>query len=57
MSRLTRLERVMLIHAAGFVLAGEWPWETENHERDSAALARAVDKLRASISERAERRS
>lgn len=47
-TRLTTLEKKMLILAAESCLAGEWPYE-ENADRDSAALRNASEKLKEAI--------
>lgn len=47
MARLTAKEKELLARAAEFVLAGEWPWETDPHDvqaLEAAILQRAADK-------------
>lgn len=52
-STLTKLEKEMLRRAAGFALAGEWPWEyggspyedRSKEERERAALQSAANKI------------
>ena len=53
MARLTKLEKEMLVRAARFTLAGEWPWEPEHEtkrelrkmDREHAALVSGATKL------------
>jgi len=52
MSRLTKLEREMLIRAGQFVMAGEWPWEEDDtaaaerkYKREYDAIYSAIAKL------------
>jgi hypothetical protein len=57
MPRLTKLEKEMLHRAAGFVLAGEWPWEesgageeeTPRERRERLALESARTKLNGDV--------
>ena len=49
MSRLTKHEKEMLVTAAEFMLAGEWPVEDvsdEQMEKDAEALRSASNKLK-----------
>ncbi len=49
MTKLSKLEKQMVIDAIEFVKAGEWPWELEDSRREAreiAALDRALSKLR-----------
>lgn len=52
MARLTKLEREMLRRSGEFVLAGEWPWESDDSpkniriwEREKSALISAIAKM------------
>jgi len=62
MPKLTKLEKTMLLSAAEFVLAGEWPWESDGsraadrkEEREQATLRSAANKLKAAVSNEARR--
>lgn len=50
MALLTPRECYLLARAAEFVLAGEWPWESDADEAaETQHLIRAAEKLRARV--------
>jgi hypothetical protein len=52
MSRLNKRETYLLVLAAEFVLAGEWPWSDHAHpDQEAASLQSAAEKLKARLPE------